>query len=129
MAFNLLALFALCLCLHPFSSLAQFGPYLDAPTDVVAGTPAVATILPLNLYNYDPEFVSSYTVYLTAAATSGRLDLGADFLQEQCEQYLLKLQLTKVHNAYYILTGYRLSGSKYFNLRSHDHHRLRSRVV
>ena len=66
------------------SCLAQLGPNIIVPTNVVADTSATATILPLKLYNNDPEFVSSYTVYLTAAATSSRLDFGSDFLQEQC---------------------------------------------
>ena len=86
---NFPALLALCVCFFPLSSLAQFGPDIDAPTEVIAGTPTEATILPLRLYNYDPEFVSSYTVYLTAAATSGSLNLGPDFLQAQCESLSL----------------------------------------
>ena len=77
-------LFGLFLFSFTTSCLAQFGPNIDVPTDIVAGTSVTATILPLNLYNNNPEFVSSYTVYLTAAATSSRLDFGSDFLQEQC---------------------------------------------
>jgi len=78
------ALWALCLINIPLFALAQFGPNIDAPSEVVAGAPTTATVLPVDLYNNDPKFVSSYTLYLTAAATSGRLDFGSGFLQEQC---------------------------------------------
>jgi hypothetical protein len=81
--------FGVCLSLLATSCVAQFGPWIDVPTDIVAGTPATATILPLNLYNNDPEFVSSYTVYLTAAVGANRLGLGYAFLQEQCKNFYL----------------------------------------
>lgn len=87
MALSHPALFALCLAVYPLFALAQVSirPDIYAPTEVSAGTPTVATILPVKLYNNDPKFVSSYTLYLTAAATSGRLGLGSAFLHEQCE--------------------------------------------
>lgn len=127
-------LFRLFLLLRTTSCLAQFGPNIDVPTDVVAGTPATATILPLNLYNYDPEFVSSYTVYLTAAATSSRLNFGWDFLQEQCTSlfyypYWTNYPLYAQSSRQYQLTLQRLSCQKPLNLRPHYHDSIRSRVI
>jgi hypothetical protein len=78
---------ALCLCLYISSSLAQFGPWVQVPSSIAAGSLATATVLPVNLVNGLPQYVSSFSIYLTASITANRLDLGPDFLQAQCRNF------------------------------------------